>query len=246
MARVLAPAAGWCMFLGLWHVWCEIGRVHPIFLPPPTAVLRELVGAIGSGELTTAFLYTAFRTSFGFSIGAAIGIAIGVMFALVPSLYSASAGVLDFMRSIPVVVLFPLFILAFGIHDSSKVVAVIWTTVPILIINTAYGAAGSTPSRREWLRLAGVRGVSLVRKCLLWEALPSIVSGLRVAFSAALVTSIVTEMLYGAGIGLGRFIYDASSVFAISKMYAGVAAAGAFGLASNTLFQRLEERLRWA
>jgi ABC-type nitrate/sulfonate/bicarbonate transport system permease component len=241
--QLLARAFGWLFFGSAWWLLCKSGVIHPIFLAPPDAVLNEILSSRSDGELLRATINTFLRTFSGFTLGVVVGITFGTVLGFAVKLRLVTEGIIDFARSIPVVILFPLFMLIFGTGDRSKVIAISWSVTPIMIVSTVFGVSAANVTRREWLVLHRVTGLRLLTACLVWELLPPLIAAMRLAFASALITCVVSEMMYGSCVGLGRYISDAGSIFATEKVYAGIVVTGVFGMIGNNILLSIQNRL---
>jgi NitT/TauT family transport system permease protein len=173
------------------------------------------------------------RTFRGFLAGAALGIVIGFAMGTHRRLYEALEFPLDFFRSIPATALFPLFIVIFGLGTGVKIFVAFWATVMVVTLNTLYGVR-SVPVAR--LEVAQLKRVPYLRRFFLLivpSAAPYILAGCRIGLSLALVVEIVAEMFLGADSGLGKRIYNASTIFDMEEAYACVLAIGLLGYGLN-------------
>ncbi len=226
----------------VWWLVTALGIVDPIFLASPAAVAKALAHLASGGELWDHLWSTTTRLVSGFLLGALAGIGFGILIGWYKGMRETWEGVLDFLRSIPVVVLFPLFVVLLGIGEASKIASAAWAAFPIMAINAMYGVSSTNRTRSEWLRLSRITGMRMVILSLAWEILPSIFAGLRTSFAAALIIVIVSEMFFSTPHGLGRLIYDASIVYQIPKMYAGIIVTGVLGFVTNLGFRAIEHR----
>jgi ABC-type nitrate/sulfonate/bicarbonate transport system permease component len=77
------------------------------------------------------------------------------------------------------------------------------------------------------------------------NAVPDILSGMRVSLAFALILSVVAEMLSSAE-GLGNNVLLASRSFRTSDLYAGIMVLGVVGALTTAALGVLERRLlRW-
>src|SRR5690606_27251957 len=64
--------------VALWEWGAQSGMVSTLYLPPPTAVARELWSMIRSGEMWNAMAASLYRILWGFVVGTAAGIVVGL------------------------------------------------------------------------------------------------------------------------------------------------------------------------
>ncbi len=230
-------------------VWDIVSRLHLVddfFLPNPIVTIQELLRLISSGSIIPDLLSTLSRVIVAFLIAVAVGLPIGLWFGLSKKLYETFEFIIDFFRSTPATALFPLFLLVFGITDKSKIAVAAFSSMLIIIFNTAQGVMHTKKSRVLAAKIMGATKLQIFSKILFWESLPQTLIGLRSAVSFSLVVIIVTEMFIGTTSGLGRRIIDSQITYEIKAMYAVIILAGVLGYLLNLLFVLLEKKiLHW-
>ncbi len=80
--------------------------------------------------------------------------------------------IIDFFRSLPATAIFPLFLLIFGVNDSSKIAVASFGAVLIILFNTAYGCMHAKQSRRTVAYLLGASRIQTFRFISFWDSLP--------------------------------------------------------------------------
>jgi ABC-type nitrate/sulfonate/bicarbonate transport system permease component len=205
------------------------------------AAFGQLV-ASQSGLLDLAF--TLYRTMAGFAISVMIGLPAGLVLGHSKLLYNALEPIVDFVRSVPVTALFPLFLLFFAGGDFSKIAVAAFGGSLLIIINVMYGVRHSGKSRKLVAQTLGANEYLILRKVEFFESLPYLFGSLRLVISLVLVIVIVTEMLLGfSDYGLGLRIYDAYQVRHLAEMYASILLSGIVGYALNIGVKVAEKRV---
>lgn len=231
----------------LWGMIVKLGLVDPFFVPHPVNTFSELLQLIGGGEITRDVLATAIRAVEAFAIAMLAGVPIGLFLGSNERLYRSVEFVIDFFRSTPATAIFPLFLLLFGVGDSSKVAAAAFGASMIVIFNTAYGVMHSKRARILAAKVMGASGWQIFRWVVFWESLPQTFVGLRNAISFSLLIIVVTEMFVGTNVGLGRRVIDSQIIYNISAMYAAIFATGALGYCLNYVLLLVEKRyVHWS
>lgn len=234
---------GSVLILILWMLASHLHWVSKIFLPTPWEVVRAFGVGIQDGTLLSDVEFTTIRFLIAFLLAVGIGTPIGLLMGSIKRVYYALQFLVEFFRSIPTTALFPLFILFFGIGDFSKVAVATWGAGLIVIVNTMHGV-----HQVKQLRLLVAQNLKLTRLQTFWhvifpDALPSIVSGYRIALSITLVIVVVTEMFIGSRNGIGLRIMNAQLVYNTADMFAAILTVGLFGFLVNKLVQVAEEKL---
>jgi ABC-type nitrate/sulfonate/bicarbonate transport system permease component len=237
---VLVLCIGWS-FVSFAHI------VDPFFLPDPFTTARVLTRLIAQGFILQDMIATLVRVFLAFGIAIAIGLPLGLLLGRLERVYRSLEFLIDFFRSTPATALFPLFLLLFGVSDTSKISVAAFSSALIIIFNSAYGVIHGKKSRIFAARLMGASRWQIFRYIIFWESLPQTVIGLRNAVSLALVVVVVTEMFIGTNAGLGRRIIDAQITYNIAEMYAVILLTGIIGYIFNSLFVLMERRLlQWS
>lgn len=173
-----------------------------------------------------------------FLVGAPLGIAIGA------SRLGRWLGlpVVDFLRSVPVTSLYPVVVLTLGIGDQGKIGMVFWSCALVIALPAAASFSLRSRIRHQVARLYGASRPRLLFDVSLREAVPSVLTGLRIAAGIAFIVSSLTEMFMGAEYGLGQGLMEAYSTYDLPRMYAYIAGLGTFGFALNRVCVFLEEQ----
>ncbi len=149
---------------------------------------------------------------------------------------------------IPGIAYAPLFLLWFGLGNTSAVLLVAFVSAFPIIFNTWTGVKAV---KEIWVRSAQAMGADdtrLFRHVILPGALPYILTGLRLGLAQAWRILVGVEMLAAVPWGLGWMIFGAREFLNMDVMLAGVAVIAIIGLALEKLvFQRLEQFtvVRW-
>lgn len=240
MRAVLAYGAAWALLS--WILPLE-QRLLPDFL----CTLKEGVSLLRQGQLARDLAITMVRTFSGVVAALVIGAIVGLGFARKSWYRKFVAPALDFIRSIPVAMLFPLFIVVAGIGELSRFLMVLTLATPILIVSIVSGVDGvlALIDQRAWF---GLHDTSIPRWVkianLAWSLMPGILAGIKTAISLGLVMVVVSEMLFVASSGVGYAAYQAYNSFAMQRMYAYVLVTGLCGLAMNIVVDRLASFFR--
>lgn len=235
MPRRLVVLVGPLMLVALWAAVTYAGLVRPLFLPPPDDVVAALTSALSTADFWSACGLTVYRWLLGVAIGSAVGVSIGLLIGTSERIYTASEIPIDFFRSLPVMTLFPLFLLMFATGDTAKVAAAAWGSFLFVAVNTSYGVRYSRQSRMLVARVLRASPLQTIFKFVLPGALPSIFAGLRVSISLGLVIVIATEMIMGTKQGLGKRIFEDALIYQMEDMYAMIFVVGTFGYLANKL-----------
>lgn len=243
-------AAATVSFLCLGFLWWATTALHlvdPLILPTPPKVAAAMMQLLTPEGLLRDFGYTLLRVTAALAISIVVGVPVGLWLGWQRGLYRFIEGPIHALRSVPAAALFPLFLIVIGVGERSIIVLAAYNSIMVVLINTIAGALLANQRRVQQARILGVNGWRLITEVLFWEALPHILSGIRIATGYGLALIIAVEMFIGvSNLGLGRKIYDYQAAYRIPETYAAILLTGALGLGLNGLLTLLERRLlRW-
>ena len=238
----LTAVLGFLAALALWQAALTFRLVSPVFLPAPLDVLRALGDLAASGELWRHLSVSLVRIGGGWACGTLAGLAVGIAMALFSLARSVGLPMVSALFPIPKIALLPLLILWLGIGETSKIATIaLGVFFPTAI--AAYSGIDNVP--RNLIRMAQSFDVpfgSVVRKIALPGALPTILSGMRISASIALLLVVSAEMI-GAQAGIGAFVLQAGNLMQTDQLMAGVAVLSLLGLTIGTAISMAERAL---
>jgi len=223
----------------------RLGIVDSRYLPPFSAMARELVRQLTLGEFWVALGETLRGWALGLAIAMVAGVAAGVVIGSIPFLRAVTASTIEFLRPIPSVALIPLVVLIYGSRPQSALVLVVYAAFWQVLVQVLYGVADVDPVVRDTARSYRFSRRAVVRTVIWPTAMPYVVTGFRLAASVALILEITAELIIGVP-GLGLSIGVAQSSGAVTQTYALVIVVGLIGVAVNASARAVERRaLRW-
>jgi sulfonate transport system permease protein len=236
-------ARGWLLVLALLLIWEISGReLNFQSWPPFSVVLAALVSGLASGKLLSIWLASLYRMAVGYAAGCACGVVAGVVLGAQPRLAAAFSPLLEGLRPLPIPAIVPPLILFFGIDDELKIVVVATAVFFPVLVNTLSGVQQVERTFIDTARTFGKSRAYVLLRVMAPAALPSIMAGLRISISLALVTTIVAEMIAGSG-GIGYYIIETQYAMHPDQMYAAVICLALTGYGLNRLFVLAEDRL---
>lgn len=231
------------LLLIIWILLTSLHVVKPIFLPSIGSVISELYKLFATGNILGDLGSTLMRWIIGLTIGVSIGVPVGMFMGYSDKIYSSLEIVVDFFRSLPVITLFPLFLVFFGLGNKAKISISAWGALLYVLVSAMYGVKHSREARLMVAKTLRATSFQTFSKFIFPDALPEIAGGIRVAISLSLIVVVASEMIMGTRLGLGKRIFDAALVYNMTEMYATIIIAGLIGYVSNKLFALVENRV---
>lgn len=202
-SALLLPLAG---AIG-WEAGAEQGLIDAHLLPPPSQLLATFAALLAKGEAVQHIAATGQRVALGFFFGMAAGTVLGATtgyFDLARRLLDPSVQAL---RSVPPLAWVPLFILWFGIFETSKVMLIAVGVFFPVYLNLAGAMHGVDRKLVEVGRVHGLSHARIIRRVLLPAALPGYLIGLRSGLGLGWMFVVAAEFM-GASEGLGFLLVD--------------------------------------
>ena len=174
------------------------GWVRSFLVPAPSTVARTLYQE--AAQFRALLLETTSASLAGFAMSIVAGIAIAVALSSAAWIQRAFYPYAVFFQTVPIIAIAPLLVIWLDFDRTVRASAFIVSVFPV-IANTLSGLLSTDPALRDLFRLYGAGRMATLLKLRLPYALPSILTGLRVAAGLAVVGAIVGEFITGAGIG---------------------------------------------
>lgn len=226
----------------LWETAPRLELIDSFLLPPFSEVLTSLLQLITSGEIFKHFAVSFNRSFIGFFLGVGIAIPLGIFMGWYSKFEEVIDPLLQACRNSSVLALYPVFLLLFGLGESSKLAIIIWGTIWPALLNTIVGVKNTDRLLIKAARSMGVSSFTLLYKVILPAALPYILTGVRLSAANSILVLVAAEMI-GANSGLGFMIFYFEERYAVAQMYAGILVLSLIGVTVNYLLVALERRL---
>jgi NitT/TauT family transport system permease protein/taurine transport system permease protein len=242
--RPLATQIG-IVGLGLiaWQAVRQFNLVGPLLMASPSEAVAA--GIAAWPKFAAAIGVTAMEIVAAIVLSMALGLGFGALAGTRPFLARVSAPMLTSLFAVPLITWYPLFMVWFGIGSPSKIAYGVSSAFFPIAIATITGLRGADQKFVDFGRSIGCSSAAITLKILVPLALPSIVAGLRIGVSLAIVGVIVAEMISSIG-GVGFIITSSRNMYATGEVYFGIALAVACALIANVLLTLLERRFaRW-
>ena len=172
--------------------------VRAFLVPAPSTVARTLWNE--APQFRALALETTSASLIGFAMSIAAGITIAVLLSSAAWIQRAFYPYAVFFQTVPIIAIAPLLVIWLDFERTVRASAFIVSVFPV-IANTLSGLLSTDPALRDLFKLYGAGRMATLWKLRLPYALPSVLTGLRVAAGLAVVGAIVGEFITGAGIG---------------------------------------------
>ncbi len=182
------------------------------------------------------------RVFMGLSLGVLLGVPVGLAMGLSNTLRGMFDPIVELLRPVPPLAFIALIIVWFGIFETSKVAILFFAAFWIMIIAARAGVQGVQLSKVHAAYSLGASKAQILMRVILPNALPEIITGLRVSLGVCWGTLVAAEIV-AANEGLGAMTWTASKFLRMDVVVVGIITVGVLGFAMDVLMRKIEARL---
>ena len=224
---------GFLSFLILWEAVHLLLKTHTV--PSPWETIVYSISRID--KLALHSLASLLRILTGIGISMIIGIPIGIYLGVSQKLGYLFSPFLYFIYPIPKIAFLPVFMLLFGLGDTSKVILIIWIIIFQIIISVRDGIAQIPKIQYKVMDSFQASTLQKYRFLIIPAILPHIFTGLRISIGISLASLFFAEN-YATVYGIGYYIISAWTKMNYVEMFSGIMTMGILGV---ILYQILDE-----
>lgn len=240
-SAALIPA----IVLTVWQVLGDQGYISYLLFPTPLRIWQTFVQLVETGQFTVNLRISVVRALCGFLLGGGLGLLVGVIVGLFRFAERTLDPTVQMIRMVPHLAVTSLFVLWFGIGETSKVLLIAKGTFFPVYINTFLGLRNVDNKLFEVARVLGYSKLKQVWLLMLPGSLPNIFLGMRLSVGVAWLSLVVAELM-GASSGIGYLMMDARAMSRTPVVFVGIVTFAVIGVLSDAAIRWLERRaLRW-
>jgi len=233
------------VFIGIWQIVFLLNVWPKVALPSPAMVSSSFEGLIQDRTLIDGIAVTMYRLIIGFSISIMVGIVIGLAMVKFSGFGKTMSSFAVGLQSFPSVAWVPFAILLIGLNDFGILFVVIMSSVFSVMMSTYSGVRNIPHIYIRAARNMGAKGFSLFWHLMIPAATPSLLIGLKQAWSFAWHALIGAEILIAASVGLGHVLLVGREFQLMDQIIASMITIFVIGLIfDRLLFSKLEDRVR--
>lgn len=236
------------ILLGLWELasgWVVGAQV----LPPPSIVLVRLssmlvesVWPLELGSAVPHLVISLYRVAWGLGLSIAAGVLLGVGMGRSDTVEDFFEVFLALLYPVPKTALVPLAILWLG-RGTETAVLIIFLACLLPIVLNSYNAARQVDQSLIWsAQMMGTSDRDVLRKVVIPDTIPDIITGIRQAIPIAFIALTGAELI-GASEGMGAIILEAGQLGTYPRMFGAIVMISAVSYSAVRGFARLEERV---
>lgn len=234
------PLVAVILFLILWQAATSLFHIEKWILPSPTVIAKEAFsGAAGLWVHTQATLQLMLL---GFAIGTTVGLLVACVLHTIPFLKSSLYPLIILSQNVPTIALAPLLMIWFGFGLLPKIIVITLVCFFPVAVATMDGLTRTDRVMLDYMRMAGASKSEIFRKLEVPHALPSMLSGVKIAATYSVMGAVIAEWV-GADKGIGYYMMLQKSSFRTDKIFVAIAIIVAMSLAMFALIALLEKWL---
>lgn len=189
----------------------------------------------------TQLIISLQRVFVGWSAASVVGIVAGLWIGTSKRAWAAFNPIVQLLRPVSPLAWFPIWLVILSDAALAAVFVIFITALWPTLINTAAGAAHIPHDQRSVARVFKFGRFAYVRHVLIPNALPSMITGLRLSMGIAWMVIVAVEMLSGNS-GVGFLVWDSYNTGSINTVITAIVLIGLIGFMLDSILLRIS---RW-
>jgi len=220
--------------LALWEACVWVFEIPLYVLPAPTQVITALVKE--ADVLFEHSLVTVAEAFAGMGIALVLSVVLGILMDAFPAFKQSIYPVLVVTQTVPMIVLAPIFIIYLGFGLAPKILTVVLMCFFPVVVSFTDGMAQVSPAYQNLLYAYGAKRTQVYTLAKIPAALPTLLSGLKVAATYSISGAVVGEWIASQA-GLGYYLLRVKNGYMLDKVFACVLVIILLSLLMNGLIR---------
>ena len=240
VAPIVAVAAAWELLArGL--------NLNPNIFPGVERVAHTWWELALSGVLWKHVLLTLYRLAVGLVLACVVGLVVGTLMGISRAAERFFLPLAGLLLPVPALAWLPVLVLWLGLGNRSTIALAAFTSALPMMLNVWSGIRQCPEVLLRAASVMGSRGLDRFYRVLLPAALPSVMTGLRLALGQSWRAVVAGEMIGTTDFGLGLAIFLAREFLRADIMLASLATIAVLGLMMERGMREVENRTvrRW-
>jgi nitrate/nitrite transport system permease protein len=185
--------------------------------------------------------FTLQRVFVGFGLGVLVGVPAGLLLGASRAAWLAFNPVVQVLRPVSPLAIFPIWAVVLKDNPLAAVFVIFGTALWPIMIATAAGLAQIPVDQRNVARVFRFGRLAYLRHVLVPNALPSIMTGLRLSMGVSWMVIVAVEML-AATPGIGWFVWESYNAGNLDHVISAIVLIGVIGFLLDATLLRLSRR----
>lgn len=233
-SRTLMPILLMGAILFFWEGAVRLFHIPLYVLPSPIQVIQALVeeGAV----LTSHASITVMEALAGMGISLVLAIFLGIIMDCFPLMRQGIYPILVVTQTVPMIVMAPILIIYMGFGIAPKILTVVLMCFFPIAVSFCDGLSQVDEEYVNLVRSYGAGQFKSYRLVKIPAAIPSLISGLKVAATYSISGAVVGEWI-GAQKGLGYYLLRVKNSYMLDRVFACVVIIILLSLCMNGLIR---------
>ena len=240
MLKYINKVIGIAIFIAIWQL-VSMSSTNPA-LPGADEIFLRLIEILREPNTYKHILSSMKIIFMGISVAVVFGITIAIVMSAFEPVRLALNPLIESLRGVAALTLFPLLIATLGIGDISRVFVIFWTAWPSILISTINGL-DTEQLLVEAAQSCGANKFQEYMRIRIPLAIPAMINGIRIGISGGLISLIAAEML-GATKGVGYMLLWSSHAFDFKSVYAYIILIALIGGLMNFSMLIIERKVK--
>lgn len=220
----------WIAALGIWQLLALL--YGPEILPGPVYTAKGGYELLADGTLLQYIGISSYRVLLGWTLGSLVAIPVGLVIGRVGPVRVVAEPFLNFIRFIPPIAFITLFLVWFGIGETSKIMLILYATFFIVVLNTLTGVLSVEEDKIRSARSMGASEWQIVLHVVIPATVPYMFTGIRLAMGTSFMAIIGAEMI-ASNEGVGYLIWNSRLFFRTDWIFVGLICLGLMGFLTD-------------
>lgn len=230
----------WFALIILWHLLSLV--YEPEILPGPLYTLQGGYELFMDGTLLQYIGISSYRVLLGWTLGSLLAIPVGITIGKVHAIRLFAEPFLNFIRFIPPIAFITLFLVWFGIGETSKIMLILYATFFIVTLNTLTGVLSVEEDKIRSARSMGASEWQIVLHVIVPATVPYMFTGIRLAMGTSFMAIIGAEMI-ASNEGVGYLIWNSRLFFRTDWIFVGLLCLGLMGFLTDRIVGLIGRKL---
>ncbi len=241
LSAVLLPLTTLIVFLTIWYLYAKFNYDNPVqrrnALPYPHEIITDgfmpINDKVNGLRPILGYMWPTVKvTLLGLSIAIALGVLIAVLMNLSRGIERSLFPYAVLLQTVPILAITPLLTELFGEELGVRLVVTVLVAIFPVITNMLFGLQSTDRSLHDLFTLNHASRWTRLVKLEFPSALPSLMTGIRIASGSAVIGSVVADFFFAKGEkGIGYFIRTRQQQsIQRPEMFAGTITASLFGI----------------
>jgi NitT/TauT family transport system permease protein len=241
LSAVLLPLTTLIDFLTIWYLYAKFNYDNPVqrrnALPYPHEIITDgfmpINDKVNGLRPILGYMWPTVKvTLLGLSIAIALGVLTAVLMNLSRGIERSLFPYAVLLQTVPILAITPLLTELFGEELGVRLVVTVLVAIFPVITNMLFGLQSTDRSLHDLFTLNHASRWTRLIKLEFPSALPSLMTGIRIASGSAVIGSVVADFFFAKGEkGIGYYIRTRQQqAIQRPEMFAGTITASLFGI----------------